>query len=173
MWVKSRATRMCCLHSNQSVNRRRRRIPVSRLTQKSVRILHQGDKRALRWQRRRYSAKLLNKVVIFVLFPYKKYSRRFITVRLNHWWQMEYPGDAFHTFLDLDSVIYFAVNGTVTSLLVLIQNIWGYDMGASEKWQHFHFGVDYPFNGPISVCSWKEIPHWPNKDCLLFTPHEK
>ncbi len=36
---------------------------------------------------------------------------------------MEYPGDAFHTFLDLDSVFYFTVNGTVTRLPVLIQNI--------------------------------------------------
>ncbi len=36
---------------------------------------------------------------------------------------MEYPGDAFHTFLDLDNVIYLAVIGTVTSLPVLIQNI--------------------------------------------------
>ncbi len=36
---------------------------------------------------------------------------------------MEYPGDAFHTFMDLDSVIYLAVNGTVTSIPVLIQNI--------------------------------------------------
>ncbi len=36
---------------------------------------------------------------------------------------MEYPDDAFHTFMDLDSVIYLAVNGTVTSLLVFIQNI--------------------------------------------------
>ncbi len=36
---------------------------------------------------------------------------------------MEYPGDAFHTFLDLDSGIYLAVNGTVTSLPVFIQNI--------------------------------------------------
>ncbi len=36
---------------------------------------------------------------------------------------MEYPGDAFHTFIDLDSVIYYAVNGTVTSLPVFIQNI--------------------------------------------------
>ncbi len=36
---------------------------------------------------------------------------------------MEYSGDAFHTFLDLDNVIYLAVNGTVTSLPVLIQNI--------------------------------------------------
>ncbi len=61
--------------------------------------------------------------LLFVLFPYKKYSRRFIPLRLNHWWQMEYPGDAFHTFLDLDSVNYLAVNETVTSLPVLIQNI--------------------------------------------------
>ncbi len=36
---------------------------------------------------------------------------------------MEYSGDAFHTFMDLDSVIYLAVNGTVTSLPVFIQNI--------------------------------------------------
>ncbi len=36
---------------------------------------------------------------------------------------MEYPDDAFHTFLDLDSVIYLAVNGTVTNLLIFIQNI--------------------------------------------------
>ncbi len=36
---------------------------------------------------------------------------------------MEYSGDAFHTFLDLDSVIYLAVDGTITSLPVFIQNI--------------------------------------------------
>ncbi len=118
----SRATRVRCLRSNQ----RRRRNPVSRLIQKSVHILRPGDNLqngATLTQRRRYGALLLNKVVIFVLFPYKKYSRRFITLRLNHWWQMEYSGDAFHTFLDLDSVIYLAVNGTVTSLPVFIQNI--------------------------------------------------
>ncbi len=39
---------------------------------------------------------------------------------------MEYPGDAFHTFLDLDSAIYLAVNETVTSLPVFIQNIWNF-----------------------------------------------
>ncbi len=68
---------------------------------------------------------------------------------------MEYPGDAFHTFMDLDSAIYLAVNGTVTSLPVFIQNIWNCvlktneafnDMGVSEKRQNFHFGVEYPFN---------------------------
>ncbi len=37
------ATRMHCLRSNQSVNRRIRRIPVSRLIQKSVRILRPVD----------------------------------------------------------------------------------------------------------------------------------
>ncbi len=36
---------------------------------------------------------------------------------------MEYAGDAFHTLMDLDSAIYLAVNGTVTSLPVLIQKI--------------------------------------------------
>ncbi len=36
---------------------------------------------------------------------------------------MEYLGDAFHTFLDLDSAIYLGVNGTVTSLPIFIQNI--------------------------------------------------
>ncbi len=36
---------------------------------------------------------------------------------------MDYFEDVLHTFLGLDSVIYLAVNGTVTSLPVFIQNI--------------------------------------------------
>ncbi len=36
---------------------------------------------------------------------------------------MDYSDDAFHTFMDLDNAIYYAVNGTVTSLPVFIQNI--------------------------------------------------
>ncbi len=36
---------------------------------------------------------------------------------------MDYFNDAFHTFLGLDSVIYLAVNGRVTSLPVFIQNM--------------------------------------------------
>ncbi len=50
-------------------------------------------------------------------------SRHFITVRFNHWRQMDYFGDVFHTFLGLDSVNCLAVNGTVTSLPGFIQNI--------------------------------------------------
>ncbi len=36
---------------------------------------------------------------------------------------MDYFGDVFHTFLGHYSVIYLAVNGTITSLPVFIQNI--------------------------------------------------
>ncbi len=36
---------------------------------------------------------------------------------------MDYFNDAFHTFLGLDSVIYLAVNGRVTSFPVFIQNM--------------------------------------------------
>ncbi len=77
------------------------------------------SKMALRW--RRGDVTVPNcwiKSLFLFYFHTKKYSRRFITLRLNHWWQMEYSGDAFNTFLDLDSATYLAVNGTVTSLLV-------------------------------------------------------
>ncbi len=60
------------------------------------------SKMVLRWCK---GDKLLNKLVIFVLFPYKKYSRSFIILLLNHWWQMEYSDNVFHTFLGLASVI--------------------------------------------------------------------
>ncbi len=78
------------------------------------------SKMALRWRGQR-GDELLKKSLIF--FVYKKYSRRIIKFRLNHWWQMDYPDDAFHTFLGIDSVIYLVVNGTVTSLPVFIWNI--------------------------------------------------
>ncbi len=49
-------------------------------------------------------------------------SRSFITLRLSHWWQMDYS-DVFYTFLCLDSINCLAVNETVTNLQVFIQNI--------------------------------------------------
>ncbi len=99
----------------------RKHIRVVRLTpNRTVCVQWILSKMVLRWCG---GDKLLNKVVIFVFFVYKKYYRRFITFRLNHLWQMDYFDDVFHTFLGLDSVIYLAVNGTVTSLPVFIQNI--------------------------------------------------
>ncbi len=78
------------------------------------------SKMALHWSR---GDELLNKFVVFVSFVQKNCSRCFIKFRLNHWWQMDYYDDAFLTFLGIDIVIYLAVNGTVTSLPVFIQNI--------------------------------------------------
>ncbi len=74
------------------------------------------SKMALRWSR---GDGLLNKVIVFVFFVHKKCSRCFIKFR----WRMDYSKDVFHTFLGIDSVIYLAVNETVTNLPVFIQNI--------------------------------------------------
>ncbi len=46
--------------------------------------------------------KLLNKVVIFVFFAHKKYSRSFITLWLNHWCHMDYFNNVLTTFLGLE-----------------------------------------------------------------------
>ncbi len=53
--------------------------------------------------------RLLNKVVIFVFFAHKKYSRSFMVEQLNHWCHMDYFNDALTTFLDLEHDISFAV----------------------------------------------------------------
>ncbi len=119
---ESRTTRIHCFRSNQSINNIE---DVSvwcgwHRTAYAVYVQRIFSKMALRWRR---GDELLNKVVIFIFLAYKKYSRRFIKLRLNHWWQTDYSDNALHTFLSLDSVIYLAVNGTVTSLPVFIQNI--------------------------------------------------
>ncbi len=56
-----------------------------------------------------------------------------------------------YTFLDLVSLIYLAVNGTVISLPVFIKNILNCVLktkechGVSDKLIFFFFGVKYPF----------------------------
>ncbi len=124
LFCVSCTTRIRCFHSNQSINKRRKRIRVVQLTQNSIRSLRPADilENGATVTRRRID-ELLNKVIIFIFFAYKKCSRHFITFRLNHWWQMDYSDDAFHTFLGLGSVNCLAVNGTVTNLPVFIQNI--------------------------------------------------
>ncbi len=52
--------------------------------------------------------KLLNKV----FFVHKKYSRSFITLRLNHWCHMDYFNNVLTTFLGLDvSVTLLSMQG--------------------------------------------------------------
>ncbi len=43
LFCVSCTTQICCFRSNQSVNKRRKRIRVVRLTQKSIRCLHSVD----------------------------------------------------------------------------------------------------------------------------------
>ncbi len=45
----------------------------------------------------------------------------FSRIEFMRFW-MDYSDNAFHTFLGLDSVIYLAVNGTVTNLPVFISS---------------------------------------------------
>ncbi len=88
LFCVSRTTQIGCFRSNQSVNKCRKMV--------------------LGW---RGGDELLNKVVIFVFFAYKKYSRSFVKLRLNPWCHMDYFTDLLATFLDVDGDNYIAVYG--------------------------------------------------------------
>ncbi len=111
-------------HHRSAILEWQKHFRVAKVTQNSIRSLRPADiLQNGEYVERHRGDELLNKVVIFIFLAYKKNSRHFITVRLNHWWQMDYFGDVFQTCQGLDSVNYLAVNRTVTSLLVFIQNI--------------------------------------------------
>ncbi len=72
---------------------------------------------------------------------------------------MEYSGDIFHTFLNLGSGIYLAVNGTVTSFPVFIQNILNCVLKTNEAFTCLerHGGkwktkILYPFKHSTNIC---------------------
>ncbi len=71
----------------------KQRILVARLTQNSVHSLRPADIL-------QNGATLTNCWIksLFFFFAYKKYSRIFIMLRLNHWWQMDYSDDFFLYF---------------------------------------------------------------------------
>ncbi len=54
---------------------------------------------------------------------------------------MDYSDDAFHPFMDLDSAIYYAVNGTVTSLPDFIQNI--FKLRSEDEQSFYGFGTTW------------------------------
>ncbi len=66
---------------------------------------------------------LLNKVVIFVFFAHKKYSRSFVKLRLNPWCHMDYFNDVLAMFLCVDRGSILAVYERVRELSELIKNI--------------------------------------------------
>ncbi len=65
----------------------------------------------------------LNKVIIFVFFAHKKYSRSFIKLQLNPWCHMEYFTDVLATLLDLDRGSNLAVYGRVRELSDVFKSI--------------------------------------------------
>ncbi len=71
-------------------------VCVQQIFSKILLCWHRGDE-------------LLNKVIIFVLFAYKKYPCSFIQLRLNPWCHMDYFTDVLSMFLDLDHVRTLAI----------------------------------------------------------------
>ncbi len=66
------------------------------------------SKMVLGW---RVGEELLKKVVIFVFFAHKKYSRSFIKSWLNYWCHMDYFNNVLTTFLGFDRGSTLAVYG--------------------------------------------------------------
>ncbi len=75
------------------------------------------------WQRMgRGAEELLNKVIIFVFFAHKKYSRSFVKLQLNHWCHMHYFNNVF-TFLDLGTFKLHCCLCRVRKLSDFVKNI--------------------------------------------------
>ncbi len=81
---------------------------------------HGGDQfvALLRWFKTlgwRGGDKLFQKVIIYVFFVYKMYSRSFVKLQLNPWCQIDYFTDLLAMFLDIDRDNYIAVYGVSES----------------------------------------------------------
>ncbi len=109
--------------------------------------------------------KLLNKVVIFVFFAHKKYSRSFEKLWLNHWCHMDYFNDLLATFLSLDRVRILAVYGGSESsrnssknILICVPKM-NEGLGTTWGWvindRIFIFGWTIPLIMNTLVCSGK------------------
>uniref|UniRef100_A0A8C1EDY7 Dipeptidyl-peptidase 4 n=1 Tax=Cyprinus carpio carpio TaxID=630221 RepID=A0A8C1EDY7_CYPCA len=88
---------------------------------------------------------------------------------------MEYSDDDFHPFMDLDTVIYLAVYGTVTGLLVFIQNMAWNDMEAFV-WQNDVFVKETPTSAFMQVTTdgahnqiLNGIPDWVYEEEMFST----
>ncbi len=79
-------TQIRCLCSDQSVNNVNSvsAYGAEQRTEYVVYVCDTPHNGAIGWRR---GDELLNKVVIFVFFAHKKYSRSYVKLRLNHWCQ--------------------------------------------------------------------------------------
>ncbi len=91
--------------------------------------------------------KLLNKVIIFVFFPHKKFSCSFIILQLNHCCHMDYFNNVFTTFgpLTWHCCLY-----RVRKLLDFIKNIL-YNLCSEDEQRSCRFGMTWGWviNGRI------------------------
>ncbi len=124
------------------------------------RLLHQQHYTHASWFSCEHTTKndteektLLNKVVIFVFFAHKKYSRSFITLRLYHWCHMDYFNDVLTTFLGLQRVSFLAVYGGSESSRFLQKYL---NLCSEDEWKSYRFGTTWGWviNDWIFICEW-------------------
>ncbi len=80
----------------------------------------------------------LNKVVIFVFFAHKNYSRSFIKLRLNHGW----------TILMMSLLPFWALNMSVALLSMQGQKALGFhqkylNLCSEDEWKPYRFGTTW------------------------------
>ncbi len=134
------------------------------------------------WQRLTGREELLNKVVIFVFFAHKKYSRSFIKLQLNHWCHM----DMVVPLLSMQGQKALRFHQNI--LICVLKANKG--LGTTWGWvinDNFHFWVNYPLK-PIKSKAVKALivhvnwllmdwckskymqQHWPVAEICCF-PH--
>ncbi len=94
---------------------------------------------------------LLNKVVIFVFFVHKKYSRIFVKLRLNHWCHMDYFNDLLAMFLSLDHVRILAVYKRALGIHQKYLNLC-----SEDEWRSYGFETTWRWvtNDRIFIFGW-------------------
>ncbi len=103
---------------------------------------------AIGWRR---GYEWLNKVVIFVFFAHRKYSHRFVILRLNRWCHVDYFNDVFTTFLSVDRVRILAVyRGSESSSKTSSFVFWRWTKVLLERRAGEELMTDFhPFKGAI------------------------
>ncbi len=135
-------------------------IPLIENKAQCIRILHQNADSCVsstkhmcrdtlvNAQQRLRREELLNKVIIFVCFVHKKYSRSFMKLRQKHWRHMDHFNNVLTTFLGLERVSCIAVYGG--SECVFEDEQRSYRFGTTWGWvindRIFIFGRTIPLN---------------------------
>ncbi len=87
-------------------------------------------------------------------FAHKKYSRGFITLRLNHWCHMDYFNSVLATFLALENVSCVAVYAGSESSRIFIKNI--LILSSEDERRSYGFGTTWRWviNDRMFIFGW-------------------